>query len=240
MIEVRNIGIVRFFTALIVTFLISGCSIIPAKQLNDPSRSTSAPHIATFDKTKNIPYETQEIGGIAVSYSLSFNNYRHDSGYDLKLIFKNNTDSPKNIAPLIMLQDADGMIIQPYSYSSYISQASMLAGIQVPDVPMRQSHSGTITSNNTGNSYRYTATSGGGFSGGFARGAAMRAQQDKNYGISMLRWADIFWLNSSYTLPPHSGASGALPFPASDLGKLPLSLTVEIGNNKYKFYSSVK
>ena len=235
-----------------LTLLVSACATSPVMQLNEPARSAPALDVANLLPPRNIPYETLEKGGVSLGYNLFFSKGGNLSGYRLTLVIRNNTAARKVIEPVVSLQDAGGFQVPPYSYQAFVTEAASLAGTAVPATPVQAQsnyyNSGTIRSTTTGNTYTYSGTTttapAGGFANGFARGmaqgAAMQAGQDREEGRLMLRWANAFWLKSGYDLPPGAAASGALFFPAANLGQVPLRLTVEIDGQKFEFVTAVK
>lgn len=237
--------------AIAIVSFVSGC-VSPIIQLNDPARSSPALDVANLLPPRNIPYETVEKGGISVGYNLFFASSGNLSGYRLTLIIRNNTRSRQMLEPMVSLQDAGGFLVSPYAYQAFVAEAASLAGTAVPLVPVQsQSNyysSGTIRNTTTGNAYAYSGTttsapSGGfasGFAQGMAQGAAIRAANDREEGRLMLRWANTFWLRSSYDLSPGIAASGALFFPAATLGQVPLRLNIEVGGEKFEFVTAVK
>jgi hypothetical protein len=244
---------VRYSAAMaVLIFLLSACATSTVVQLNEPSRAVQATDVANLLPPRNVPYKTVEKAGVSLGYNLFFVAGGNLSGYRLTLILRNNTVARKSIEPIISLQDSAGFLIPPYAYEAFITEAASLAGTNVPTVPIqaRSSYynSGTIRSTATGNSYSYSGTtastpSGGfasGFAQGMAQGAAAKAANDREEGRMMLRWANSFWLKSNYDLPAGSAASGALFFPAANLGKIPLRLTIEVGGEKFEFVTAAK
>lgn len=234
---------VRF---VIVAAALSGCASAPINHLNDPARSHMFTDVANILKPREIPYETQEKGGLAVNYSLSFFGGEDFSGYRLTLIFRSNREYPSYIEPRVHLRDAAGFIIQPATYSAFVAYAAAMAGTNVPPMPTasgeRYYHSGTITST-TGSQLRYSgytsSVPSGGFAGGFAdgltQGAAIAAANNRRNGINMLLWANQYWLKEAYGLLSGTAVSGALFFPANSVGKLPLSLSIDAGDEHFEF-----
>jgi hypothetical protein len=232
--------------------LVSGCATSPVVQLNDPTRSTPSLDVANLLPPRNIPYETVEKGGISLGYNLFFAKGGSLSGYRLTLVIRNNTSARRLLEPAVSLQDAGGFLVPPYAYQAFVTEAASLAGTAVPALPVQAQsnyyNSGTIRNTTTGNTYTYsgntTAAPAGGFAGGFAQGmaqgAAIRAVNDREEGRLMLRWANAFWLKSDYDLPPGTAASGALFFPAANLGQVPLRLTVEVGGERFEFVTTAK
>jgi len=241
--------------AVLLAASMSACAVGPY-QLNDMSRSRYFRDLAPVENPKDIPYETIDKDGIAVSYNLQFLKTNNFAGHRLTLSFRNKTDSHFTFVPIISLKDASGFIIQPQSPQSLMIQASALAGTSVPSIPASAGpttlyHEGTVTSMNTGNRYSYTGTTtqgmpSGGFAGGLAQGIAqgaaqniaVRAMHDRQEGFLVLRWVNAFWLKSAYELPPNTATSGALFFPTPSVGQLPLRLAVELGEKKFEFVTS--
>lgn len=238
--------------ATLLALLLSACGTSPMVQLNEPARSASALDVANLLPPRNIPYETVEQGGISLGYNLFFAKGGSLSGYRLTLIVRNNTSGRRVLEPVVSLQDAAGFLITPYTYQAFVTEAAILAGTAIPAAPAPTQSSyyntGTIRNTSTGNTYAYSGTTStapaGGFLGGLAQGlaqgAANRAGNDREEGRMMLRWANSFWLKSAYELPPGTATSGALFFPATNLGQLPLRLTIEIGGEKFQFVTAAK
>lgn len=230
---------------LSVTFL-SGCAGV--RQLNDPVLSKNELDVANLLRPREIPYETKTIDGVSVSYNLFYAPRGNMRGYRATLIFRNNTDKTITIEPKLFLKEANGFIIQPSSYNGFVQLSSALAGTAIPNTQSASGNSyysnGTITSN-TGERYAYTGTTtqnsggfAGGLSSGIANGLAQAAVANQREGQMMLRWATSFWLKDSYTLPPKSAASGAIIYPASDIGQLPMQFNVSVAGKEYKFLTT--
>lgn len=226
-----------------------GCAAGSAVHLNDPARSHSGVDVANLLAPREIPYETQEQLGIAVSYNLFFMKEANFSGYRLTLVLRNNTDRPEIFTPEVVLRDATGLILQPDTYEGFMSLAAALAGTPVPPIPVAQNdryyHQGTVTSP-SGRTYGYSGTTtavpsgaAGSFTSGLARGMAMgaaaRSAQDREEGRLMLKWGSSYWLKERYTVPPKSAVAGALLFSSPALTNLPLSLTVTLSQGRFEF-----
>lgn len=242
--------------------LLAGCAVSPVVQLNDPARSKAAPDVANLLPARDIPYESLERSGAAVSYNLFFAKSSAISAYRLTLVMRNTSSSVKVFEPKVRLQDGSGLVIPPYTYQAFVAEAAILAGTPIPPAPAaysnfydygtRQEHSGTIRDLGTGRSYSYTGTTtspSGGFGAGFAQGmaaadaaiaqgAAAQAAADRDQGRLMLRWANAYWLRAKYEVPPGGAVSGGLFFPAAGLGVLPLKLLVEIDGEKFEFVTT--
>lgn len=227
---------------------LAGCAL--PVQLNDPTRSTSALDTANLLAPRQIPFETKEIDGVAVSYNLFHWKSNNLAGYRLTLNIRNSSGTELSVSPRLTLKDGAGFLVQPYQYQSFMAEAASLAGITVPPMPASQASTyystGTIRNTSTGSTYSYSGSTqqvpAGGFASGFAQGmaqgAAIRAGNDREEGRVMLRWGNAFWLKSNYELPPATAVSGALFFPANDIGVKPLALTVEIGARKFEFLTA--
>lgn len=209
-----------------------------------------APDLASLLKPRDIPYETQERDGIEVGYSLMFTNDVNMEGYRLTLVFRNKGSQEKNIKPIVNLEDESRIQLPAYSYEAFVSNGAVLARTQTPPMPASQQSNyystGTIRNVATGSSYSYTGTTAptpygaaGGFAAGLAQGmaqgAANRARQDREDGLMMMKWANAFWLKSSYSLQPGAGAVGVLFFPSPKVGNLPLRLMVTVGGQDFVF-----
>ncbi len=225
---------------VVAAVALSGCASV--NPLNDPTRSRIAADVANVEGPRDILYESQEKGGLEVSYSLSFYGKEELPGYRLNLIFRNKGDLLTTVEPRVYLRDASGFVIEPSTYSAYAAYASALAGTPVPSLPTVAAgnyyHSGTVTST-SGDRYSYSgytsSVPSGGFLQGYAQGAAIRAANASRDGLTMLRWANQYWLKDGYFLLGGAAASGALYFPANAIGKLPLSLTVSVGSDRFDF-----
>lgn len=243
----------KLVTASVGLFLaisLSGCASVA--HLNDPARSANALDVATLLGPREIPYESQERNGLRISYSLMFARLGQ-AGYRLTLVFRNVGNDEKQVAPIVALQDASGLLISPSSYDGMMAIGAALAGTPIPSSqgssePTRYYNSGTMrdwASGRTGDYSGYTSTApSGGFAGGFARGVAraeaMGAASDREEGRLVMQWTSAFWLRSDYRLPPGSAASGALFFPSPKLGPLPLKLTVDAGGSRFEFLTTSK
>lgn len=226
----------RLFAVL--ALLVAGCASV--NQLNDPSKPS-----VVVDRTT---YEYQERDGIGVGYNVRFGQDSFFTGYHLKLFLRNNRSSAETLRPKFQLQDAAGLLIQPYSYDAFIAYAAAMAGTEVPPMsvssPTRYYHSGTVLAP-SGNVYSYsgytTSAPAGGFAAGLAQGmaqgAAARAAADRNAGRMMLQWAPGAWLREEYPLPSGAAAQGELLLPAQRLGALPLKLVVEVNGLVFDFRS---
>lgn len=244
--ERRSIALITATLLLIIT---AGCA--PLTHLNDPARSQPARDVANLLAAREIPYETQERGGIAVSYNIMHAASQAFTGYRLTLIFRNTGSAAQVITPQIRLQDATGLIVPPSSYEAVMTQAAVLAGTPVtPYVAATPStayyHTGTIRSMTTGSTLHYsgqtTSMPSGGFAGGMAsgiaQGAALSGARARQEGQTLLRWANSYYLKSRYQVPPQSAVAGALLFPAAHVGPLPLKLTIEAGGEKFEFLTA--
>lgn len=220
-----------------------GCSVSPGLivHLNDPDHSRPTRDVANLFSPREVPYETMEHGGVLVGYNLFFAKNATVSGYRLTLIFKNNSDSRQLIKPSVSLRDDGGVLIRPYSYQAFVARAAILAGTVVPPEPFScrcvgHYSSGTIDDTAGADSEAGTETgaSGPGQVKAMSEDAASGATNDRE-GLLMLIWANSFWLKESYDLPAGAASWGALFFPTSSLGELPLHLTIELGGRKYEF-----
>jgi len=240
-----------------------GCAGPGFVHLNDPARSFQARDVANLLAPRDIPYESIDKDGVEVGYSLTF--FEWDGGaYRLTLVFRNTTSGPLTIRPRVALFDATGLRITAEDYRAYQATQSAMAGTQIPVstvvVASAQpvSQSGTITNERTGERFNYQGTSGpaqgGGFSGSFAdsfqksyaasasaaaaaapANAAIARQEE---GLLGLRWGAAFWLKESYALPPKTSDVGALLFPASSIGALPIKVVLEIDGRSFEFLTA--
>lgn len=236
--------------AVMLPAALAGCATGSLLHLNEPARSQPSIDVANLLSPREIPYETQEQSGIAVSYNLFFVKQGNFSGYRLTLIFRNNTDRTEVFVPAVVLRDASGLLLYPDTYADFMSLAAALAGTAVPPFPVAQSdsyyHQGTIISP-SGRAYTYSGTTtsapSGGFAGGLASGlsqgiamgAAARAARDREEGRLMLKWGSSYWLKEQYTVPPKSAVAGALFFSSPALGNLPLSVFVAVDQGLFEF-----
>ena len=235
-------------TILLLGVALGGCAV--PVQLNEPSRSVPSLDTATLSGPRNILFETKEIDGVAVSYSLLHGKSSNISGYRLTLQIRNNSRTEQSLSPRLTLKDGAGFIVQPYQYQVFMAKAASLAETAMPQIPVSQASTyystGTIRDVSTGSTYSYSGTtqqvpSGGGESGiaqGMTQIAVMRAGTDREEGRLLLRWGDAFWLKSTYRIPPATAISGALFFPANYIGVKPLTLIVEIGARKFEFMTT--
>lgn len=244
-----------------------GCAGPGFVHLNDPARSFQARDVANLLAPRDIPYERIEKDGVEVGYSLTFFE-EDGGVYRLTLVFRNTTSGPLTIRPRVALFDATGLRITAEDYRAYQATQSAMAGTQIPavstvvvasDQPVSQS--GTITNERTGERFNYQGTSGpaqgGGFNGSFAdsfqksyaasaasaASAAAAAPANaaiarQEWGLLGLRWGAAFWLKESYALPPKTSDVGALRFPASSIGALPIKVVLEIDGRSFEFLTA--
>ncbi|HVC12266.1 MAG TPA: hypothetical protein VNE59_11560 [Burkholderiales bacterium] len=229
--------------AFVFLTLLSGCATV--HQLNDPSRSKSAPDVTTLANPRDVLYETAERSGIVVSYNILTAPY----GLKLTLIFRNRRGQSVIIVPKIRLQDATGFILEPYSYEDYVRQAAIMAGTPAAMIPATAPsttyESGTIMNPGTGatQSYYGTTTAAPNIAQSVAQGvnqsvamASIFAQID---GEAMLQWANSFWLKNRYELPAGLAVAGGLMYPPRSLN-LPLKLFVEVGGENFEFTTATQ
>ena len=239
-----NFALIKSFAALSLALALTGCGTMI--QLNDPNKSSQALDRANLLAPRDIMYQTEEKNGVQVSYNLMTDSVNRPSIVRLTLLLKNNRNSPLTLKPKITLQDNGGVIIQPYSYEGYMQEGASMAGTQIPVVPQSNAgsyySSGSITNTMTGSSYNYSGTTTAvqnpaqSFQQGFAQGAMMGAMAKRRQGETMMKWANAFWLKSSYDLPAGGGTVGALMYPAAPLD-LPLKLTIEAAGEVFVFQS---
>jgi hypothetical protein len=124
----------------LMTLILQGCAS-SVVHLNEPSRSLIAPDLANLLKTRDIPYEIKEIDGVEIGYSLTHYDSDNFPGYRLTLVFRNKTQQAKTITPGISLVDKSKIQIPAYSYETVVGTAAVLAGTQVPPMPIEQRNS---------------------------------------------------------------------------------------------------
>lgn len=228
--------------------LLAGCSTL--QYLNEPTRSQAIIVTTSTAERNAAPYETLEKGGLSVSYNLVFEESKHLPGYRLTLVFRNAGVTPRHLEPKISIRDSTGFPLASASYEIFMMQAALLAGTAIPAIavstqPTSYYHSGTVTSNVSGNRYSYSGTSMpapsaagsfvSGFGGGFAMGTAIAAAKSRKEGHRLLSWADQQWLKVAYDVPPEAFASGGLFFPAETIENLPFKIRVEVDGELFEF-----
>lgn len=227
---------------VVAAILVSGCAQMI--HLNEPSRSKEDLDLANLLSPRNIPYETQELDGVSVSYNLFTDGREY---VRLTLVVKNTTASEISFSPEVTLVDSGGVVINPYTYEQIRMQAVGLLGTQVPMLPPPQpsayTMTGSIQSLNTGNTYTYSGSARARnsfaqeYATGYNVGSAIAARQAQDSGYLMLRWIDAYWLRKQYSVQPGSAAVGALLFPANQVNRLPLKLSVKVGSRQFVFVS---
>ena len=220
------------------------------RNLNDTSRSIERTDVAPIKKADEIPFETIERNGLAVSYNLQQRDDGLGPTYRLVLIFRNDTGQPVDIEPQLTLLDGSGLIVQPFGYEAFRTQAFALAGSRARPIPASSTGSrryeGTITNTTTGDKYSYTgkSTSTGSFSDSFAKGYAIGAQaktaRNLDKALNLIQFADSYWLLSDYTIPNKAAVSGAVLFPGSKKPVLPMRVVVEIAREQFEFETASK
>ncbi|MBI5255404.1 MAG: hypothetical protein HY855_02815 [Burkholderiales bacterium] len=166
------------------------------------------------------------------------------------MTFKNITTEALSVTPRVSLIDANGRMLNPTEFEPFMATASTLAGTPPPAIPAfgpdYYRTTGTVTSAQTGNVYRYSGTTtpaGGfasGFSQGYAMGNAMNAARDREEGRSHTLWAGGNWLRSSYTIPPGATALGVLFFPAPSVGAVPITVNVNAAGQTFSFKTAAR
>ena len=230
--------------------LVAGQTIAGPRNLNDPDRSVERPDVAPVDDDDDIPFETREQNGIAVSYNLQLRNDGLGPVYRAVLIIRNTGSMAISVTPQLTLLDGDGLVIKPYSFEGLRSDAFALAGTTAPPIPSSERaryYQGAVTDSSTGQTFNYTgqSTSAGSFSNGFAKGyamgAQMRAQADAANGFTLVKWANNHWLNSQYHyVATGTAVSGAIMYPGSKKPRLPMQLVVQLGDEKFVFVTKSK
>lgn len=231
--------------AAILVLMLAGCATI--HELNDPARSRSGLDVANTLAARDIPYETEQKGDIAASYNLMAASGRGQGWLRLTLIFRNLGNAPIPLVPHITLEDATGLVFEPYSYEAYVRQASIMAGTRVPMIPATAPsttyQSGMVTNTMTGASYSYYGTTtaapnyGQSFAQGVNEGVAMASIANRRNGQLMLQWANSFWLKSRYDVPGGAAVAGALMYPPRPWS-LPLKLVVDAGGQQFEFITA--
>jgi len=226
------------FTLLASILLLCGC--IPVQHLNDPARSK--PSGSGYNK-----YETIEKNGIAVGYTLNYSKSKNFTGYALGVTLKNNTSMPVLFRPAILVQDADGFLIQAVAYQDFINWAAALAATPVPQMPVEQPYQynteGTITSANGTSTYSATTTTSSSvvssFASGWRAGAIIGSANDRAEGKAFLQFSNQ-WLKSEYQLPSGVAVKGILVFPTLDKAKLPIKVVIQVAGEKFEFFTISK
>lgn len=221
-----------------ITLALASCASVQTTALNDLGRSQTLPGTSE-------PHEIADGTGVAAGYTLTFAKGQRMSGYRLTLTFKNTSTTNMSIAPRVSVIDSNGRILNPGDYESFVAAASALAGAPPPVMPTfgpdYYRTSGTVTSMQTGNQYRYsgTTTPVGGFASGFSQGAAMgaaiNAARERDEGKSHLQWAGANWLRSSYEIPPGAIALGVLFIPAQAAPAGPVTVSVDVNGQTFRF-----
>ncbi len=223
--------------------------------LNDASRSVPQPDVASLaDGPMILPYETEEIGGIALSYNLSYVRIPRMPSYKLVLIVRNNTGSAQMFEPVISLVDATGVPIAAYDYQTFMADAAWMASAEIP--PDTESATTSLSyeygsgrlNNNPTAPYPaavspYAAAPGNGpVQRPLIKSSlpASRAAEERKTGQALIKWADTFWFKGRYFLANHAEATGALLFPAATMRPLPLHLHIEAGGQSFDFLTGTK
>jgi len=194
-------------------------------QLNIPENTKLMRDVAPIDGDRELPYETIENKGIAVSCNM-LSGYLGDTyGYFLRIVFRNNGAKDFVVTPKVVLFDADGFV-QVAKRDAILAHASNLMGA------MSDNHQTTVI-----------VQQNGGFAGGFADGFVQsrknkKTQAVRKQGETIQSWVNSFWLASNYELPVGAAVSGGLFYPIPDVGKLPLKLVVDVNGEKFIFVSN--
>jgi hypothetical protein len=138
--------------------ILSACAAARDYQLNILENSKPTRDVAPIDGAdRELPYETQEKNGLAVSYNLLAGYLGDTYGYTLRIIFRNNLANPLTINPTVSLFDAEGFM-QAGGLEKLTSMASELANIKMKEYAPEYRHTGEIRDSH-GNSYSYSGES---------------------------------------------------------------------------------
>lgn len=249
-----------FLLVAAAAFCASCASTRSVVSLNDPSRSEPGPNVASLqNEPVQLPYETMEKGGVAVSYNLASLEALKVPAYRLVLVVRNNTGASQIFDPKVSIRDDAGLAIPPFDFRALMTQAAQMAG----DDPTASAESGeaygsfsvdygsgSARNGSVWSPYPYSGTAiappGGAYIGGASAGMgegyanrpermASRADDDRRSGQAMMKWAETYWVKGPYTLANASTASGALLFPAPSRPKLPFHLHVVVAGQSFEF-----
>lgn len=234
--------------------VISWPAVAGPKNLNDSTRSVVQADVAPLGKDDKVPFETVERDGVSVSYNLQHRDDGIGPMYRLVLIMRNDTDSPIDFAPKVTLVDGAGLIARQYDYFDVRSLASVLlatSGMSAPPIPgvrtsASRTYEGTITSTASGQTYSYKGNSrpAGSFSSSFAEGyavgAAGRARREAKSALSIIGWADSYWIQNVDSVPAGAGVSGAIMLRSGKKPVLPLRLKVDVAGRQFEFLTAAK
>lgn len=216
------------FALALITAGLAGCATTGIQQLNKPASSKYAADVAHLAAPRQIPYETQTVDGISVSCNIFYKSTGRIVGYRTTIIIRNNTGNTATFRPALVLEDAKGGVIKPYSKSAFMQLASALE------------RTGSASASDSANPYPYSPSTG--YSGEFLHNInrAPDMEENRTEGRAMLQWARAFWVQRSYRISPNSQASGALIYPSEKLGPLPLHFSVTLGTRKYIFHTTAR
>lgn len=212
-------------------------------QLNDPSRSVARADVAPLREARSALYTSDTRPGVWVDVNIAHSDSERFPGYRVTVVLRNAGAAPADFAPRVVLQDASGIVIPPYSFDAFTRRAAAIAGVAVPPITLAPGStaysSASVRSTATGARYDYTSTTTtvpspmSSFASSYSLGLAMQASEDQAQGRTMLQWADAYWLRASYSVPPRGAAVGALYYPARSIGALPLRVTVEVAGERF-------
>lgn len=181
-------------------------------QLNIPENTKQVRDIAPINgNNRELPYETQEKNGVAVSFNLLSGYLGNTYGYTLRLILRNTGSQPLAVSPKVSLFDGDGFI-QSSNVDGIISRATeqsreISINVQMPNQGWNRN---------------------------------WRKERERANDSVLLEWVNSYWLARSYEVPSGTATTGALFYPIADVGKLPLRLVVEVNGEKFEFFSKSK
>jgi hypothetical protein len=186
-------------------------------QLNIPENTRLMRDVAPVDGDRELPYETIENKGIAVSCNLLSGYLGDIYGYFLRVIFRNNGAKDLVVTPKVELFDADGFV-QVAKRDAILARSYNLTGNHQTTVIVQQNE---------------------GFASGFANGFVQSiGNKKRKQGEMIQNWINSYWLSANYELPVGAAVSGGLFYPIPDVGKLPLKLAVDVNGEKFIFVSN--
>jgi hypothetical protein len=181
-------------------------------QLNRSENSKSIRDIAPINgNSRELPYETLEKNGLAVSYNLLAGYLGNTYGYQVRLIFRNTNQKSVIVYPKVFLYDGDGFALSD-NIKSVVSRAYE---------KKREVSVNLCLQNDPWNKCKN-----------------VRKERERANDDVMLTWVDSFWISQSYDIPSETAATGALFYPVADVGKLPLRLVVDLNGERLEFLTN--
>lgn len=234
----------RRFIALVFLFLAacgSGDAIIGDKaEFVGPNPSGNK---------KGLTYEKATNGDLVV-YANAVHKKQGaiEGGYRVNLYFVNEGAQPITISPEPTLTSANGVMLKPLDYPSFMNLAYGLQSATPPPMPEYRDQDRRISGtafDQYGNHYSFNATSSArlssgeqfsrGFEQGYAAGEAIVAMATVKIGRDLTNWGEDYYIRPKYTLQSGEKVLATAYFRKLKASSEQLNLNIKLGKKTLTF-----